>query len=82
LIKLREYATISDMKDMEGFTVKEIVEKLGITPDTAKKRLQKHGIKPIKYAGPTAMYEETAVAKIRVSAPVGRPPKAKPENQA
>ena len=71
------------MKDMEGFTVKEIAEKLGITPDAAKKRLQKHGIKPIKYAGPTAMYEETAVEKIKVSAPVGRPPKAKqPENKS
>ena len=63
------------MKSMEGFTVKEIAEQLGVTPDTAKKRLQKHGIKAREYAGPTAIYDPSALEAIRNVPGKGRPRK-------
>jgi uncharacterized protein YjcR len=62
---------------MEGFTIKEIAERLGITPDTAKKRLQTHGLKPIEYAGPTAIYATSVVEAIRNVPGKGRPKKSK-----
>ena len=71
-----KFAKFADMKDMEGLTVKEIAERLGITPDTAKKRLQKLGIKPSEYAGPTAIYNKSALEAIRNVPGKGRPRKA------
>ena len=70
------FVKIVDIETMDGLTVKEIAERLGITSDTAKKRLQKHKLTPKEYAGPTALYDPSVVDKIRKVAPVGRPKKA------
>jgi len=67
---------IADMKSMEGLTLREISEQLGIATKTAQKRIMRAGIKPKGYAGPTALYEKSVVEKIRDVAPVGRPRKA------
>jgi len=67
---------IADMKDMEGLTLREIAEQLGIATKTAQKRIMRKGIKPKEYAGPTAIYDSSVVEKIRDVAPVGRPKKA------
>jgi DNA-directed RNA polymerase specialized sigma24 family protein len=61
------------MKVMEGLTVEEIAEKLGISPNTAKIRLFRAGIKP-KYT--KALYDESALETIS-NIQMGRPKKAK-----
>ena len=58
---------------MNGLTIKEIAERLGISPDAAKKRLQKLGIKAKAYAGPTALYDNSALEAIRKVRGKGRP---------
>jgi len=60
---------------MEGFTVKEIAGKLGLPAQTVKMRLYRAGIKPIFYAGPTAIYPQEALEI--VSGPRHRGPKPK-----
>jgi hypothetical protein len=62
---------------MEGMTVREIGDLLGITPIAAKFRLRNRGIKPIGYAGPTAMYDSSCVERIKEPSKGGRPRKAK-----
>jgi predicted ArsR family transcriptional regulator len=64
---------------MQGLTVAEIAERLGIHPKAAKTRLRRAAIKPIEYAGPTALYAPDVVEKIREVPGRGRPKKAKPE---
>jgi uncharacterized protein YjcR len=61
------------MKIMEGYTIEEIAEKLGISPNTAKIRLFRAGVKP-KYT--KALYDES-VLKIISNVRMGRPPKVK-----
>jgi hypothetical protein len=65
------------MKTMNGYTIAEIAERLGIATDTAKRRLQRAGIKPASYAGPTGIYDKSALDAIRDSAGPGRPAKPK-----
>jgi hypothetical protein len=77
LIILKYPIMRSRMEIMNGFTIAEIAEKLGIATDTAKRRLQRAGIKPVSYAGPTGIYDKSAMDAIRDSAGPGRPPKAK-----
>jgi len=60
---------------MQGLTVKEIAERLGLPPKTVKMRLYRAGIKPVAYAGPTAFYDESALEI--ASAPRHRGPKPK-----
>ena len=67
------------MKTMDGLTVSEMVNILGRMPSTIKKQLKAAGIKPIEYAGPTAVYAKSALEAIRNVPSRGRPPKAKPE---
>jgi hypothetical protein len=63
-----------------GLDANEIGERIGIKNQrTVKKRLERAGIKPIGYSGPTAIYSEDVVEKIRTVPGRGRPPKAKPE---
>jgi hypothetical protein len=62
-----------------GLDAKEIGERIGIKQRAAKKRLERAGIKPIGYSGPTAIYSEDVVEQIRNVPGKGRPPKAKPE---
>jgi predicted ArsR family transcriptional regulator len=61
---------------MEGMTIDEIAKALDITPQTAHKRLERVGIKPVSYK---ALYDPSAVEVIKVVNKGGRPPKAKPE---
>ena len=61
---------------MNGMTVKEIGEALKIHPKAAKTRLRTKGIKPIGYAGPTALYDPSCVEAIREVSKGGRPRKA------
>ena len=60
---------------MQGLTVKEIAERLGLPPKTVKMRLYRAGIKPVTYAGPTAIYPQEALEI--VSGPRHRGPKPK-----
>jgi uncharacterized protein YjcR len=60
---------------MNELTIKDISEMLGIIPVTVKKRLQKHGIKPVRYVGSTAIYDPSVVDIIKISAPRGKPKK-------
>jgi hypothetical protein len=55
----------SDNNKMQGMTVKSIGAALGISQEAAKMRLRKHGIKPIEYAGPTAIYDPSCLDVIR-----------------
>jgi hypothetical protein len=60
---------------MEGMTIPEIAEKLGITYLAAKQRLLRAGIKPITKE---AIYVKDAWERIRDTPGPGRPPKEKP----
>ena len=60
---------------MQGLTVKEIAERLGLPPKTVKMRLYRAGIKPVTYAGPTAIYPQEALEI--ASGPRHRGPKPK-----
>jgi hypothetical protein len=61
---------------MEGLTIAEMAEMLGIPYETAKVRLFRAGIKPITK---DALYDKSALEAIRNVPGRGRPPKAKPE---
>jgi predicted ArsR family transcriptional regulator len=65
----------ADNDTMNGMTVNEIGEALGIHPKAAKTRLRRAGIEPIDYAGPTAIYPMEAVETIRSVPGRGRPKK-------
>jgi hypothetical protein len=62
---------------MNGMTVNEVGSALGITGKAAKMRLRTKKIKPIGYAGPTALYDPSCVEDIRVVSKGGRPRKDK-----
>jgi hypothetical protein len=64
------------MYNMEGLTIAEMAETLGIPYETAKVRLFRAGIKPITK---DALYDKSALETIRNVPGKGRPPKAKPE---
>jgi hypothetical protein len=61
---------------MNEMTVTEMAGKLKLPPATVKKRLLRAGCKPFSQE---ALYTEKDFEKIREVAPVGRPPKVKPE---
>ena len=66
-----------------GLTVAEMAKELKLQPDTVKRRLQTKGIKPTEYAGPTALYNPSALEAIRSVPGKGRPKKAdEPEKPA
>jgi len=65
------------MKVMEGLTIREMAEKLGLSQPATKMRLRIANIKPIEYAGPTAIYAKSALEEIRVVPGKGRPKKSK-----
>jgi hypothetical protein len=66
---------MSDMKYMEGLTIKEMAEKLKIDPNTVKQRLFQRGIKPFSR---DALYKPEALDQISDFGPKGFQPKAKP----
>jgi hypothetical protein len=63
------------MKSMNGLTVAEMVKILSRMPSTIKKQLKAAGIKPVEYAGPTAVYDKSALEAIRNVPGKGRPKK-------
>jgi DNA-binding transcriptional regulator LsrR (DeoR family) len=65
---------ITDMYSMEGLTMPEMAEILGIDENTVKQRLWKAKIKPLTTK---AVYPKEALETIREVPSVGRPPKPK-----
>ena len=63
------------MNKMNGITIDEIAEKLGIQCKTAHKRLERAGIKPLSYK---ALYDPSVVEAIRNVPGKGRPRKPLP----
>jgi hypothetical protein len=61
---------------MEGLTIKEMAEKLQISPNTVKQRLFQRGIKPFCK---DALYEPAALEQIKDFKPKGFQPKVEPE---
>jgi len=70
------YTFLYENIGMEGLTIKEMAEILGIPPDTVKNRLFVAKIKPLTKA---AVYDKSALEAIRNVPGKGRPPKAKPD---
>jgi hypothetical protein len=68
----------SDMKTMEGLTVEEMANELGLKPATIRQRLMTAGIKP-KTKSP--LYEVSALETIRNVPGKGRPKKDSAENK-
>jgi predicted ArsR family transcriptional regulator len=66
----------SDMINMEGLTVAEMAEELGIKETTVRQRLMIAGIKPITHS---PVYPTAALEAIRNVPGRGRPPRSKPE---
>jgi hypothetical protein len=73
---------MTDMTYMEGLTIKEMSEKLGISPNAVKQRLFQRGIRPFCKE---ALYEPSALDQISDFRPKGfqpktaQKPKEKPE---
>jgi predicted transcriptional regulator len=61
---------------MEGFTIREIAQILGISPDAVTMRLKKAGIDPKFIAGRTYLFDQSVVGRIREVSKGGRPRKA------
>ena len=68
---------MSDMKLMNGLTIREIAEMLGIEPKAVMARLLNAGIEPKQKAGRTNIYDPDAVEAIRNVPSRGRPKKPK-----
>jgi hypothetical protein len=64
--------------NMDGYTASEMADLLKVPLKTVKLRLFRKGIKPKTHE---SLYEKSALDEIR-EAPMGRPPKAKPETPA
>jgi hypothetical protein len=60
---------------VEEMTVKELAEKLGIPDRTVKSRIRLNKISPVRYVGPTAIYDPSVLDLIRGASPRGRPRK-------
>jgi len=70
-------AILSDMELMNGLTIREIAEMLGIEPKAVMARLLNAGIEPKQKAGRTNIYDPDVVEAIRNVPSRGRPPKPK-----
>jgi hypothetical protein len=68
---------LSDTPNMEGLTVSEIAKLLNIPVQTAARRIERAGIKPITRE---AVFPFDTPEKIRDANKRGRPAKAKPED--
>jgi predicted ArsR family transcriptional regulator len=65
----------SEILDMEGITVPELAEKLGISENTVRQRIHVAGIKPLIKV---TIYPPDTLDRIR-NVSMGRPPKTKPD---
>jgi predicted DNA binding protein len=63
---------------MEGLTISEMAEILGIAPNTVMQRLYVAKIKPISKE---AIYDKSALETIRNVPNRGRPPRVKPDKE-
>jgi hypothetical protein len=63
---------------MEGITVLDMAQTLGISSAAVKMRLSRKGIEPFKYIGSAGLYRESDFEAIRDAGTRGRP-KAAPE---
>jgi transposase len=61
---------------MTGLTIREIAEKLGISPKATMARLLTAGIQPKTHAGKTNIYDESVVEILQNTPSRGRPKKA------
>jgi predicted ArsR family transcriptional regulator len=73
MIKLLIFSSENDI--VEEMTVKELAEKLGIPDRTVKSRIRLNKIEPLRYVGPTAIYDPSILDLIREASPRGRPKK-------
>ena len=62
---------------VEGLTIPEIAEQLGITPSAAKFRIIRAGIQPKAQTGRMNFYDKSVVKKIKEVSKGGRPKKKK-----
>jgi predicted ArsR family transcriptional regulator len=58
---------------MEGITVVEIARRLEISSDAVRKRLNRLGVKPLRYIGSAAIYRENDIKVIQEHGTRGRP---------
>ena len=63
---------------MEGMTIQEVADALGLTYFAARQRIVRAGIKPISKE---ALYPLNTLELVKDSPGKGRPHKAKPESQ-
>jgi predicted ArsR family transcriptional regulator len=61
---------------MTGLTIREIAEKLGISPKATMARLLTAGIQPKARAGRTNLYDKSVVKALQNTPGRGRPKKA------
>jgi hypothetical protein len=71
------FVKICDIYGMEGLTIIEIAQILGIQPSAVMQRLIRAGIKPITKE---AIYDPSCIDQIREVSKGGRPRKEKPDN--
>jgi transposase len=64
---------------MENLTIREIADILNVSMPTAKQRIHRKGIVPVRYVGMIGLYDPTAVDAIRDVPGKGRPKKDNPE---
>jgi len=62
---------------MEGITVLEMAQALGVSSDAIKRRLQRKGIKPFRYIGSAGIYKADDLAAIKDGGKRGPPEKPK-----
>jgi hypothetical protein len=69
------------MEEEQGQPISEFAKRLNISALAAKSRLNRRGIKPFKYIGPTGLYKEADFDAIK-DAYLGKHPTKKEEPEA
>jgi len=68
------FGILSDMVNVEGYTIAEMAEIVGIPYGTAKSRLHRAGVKPFSKE---ALYDKAALKTLKTTPGKGRPKKKK-----
>jgi orotate phosphoribosyltransferase-like protein len=71
------FCIIVDIMIMNGLTITEIANSLGISREAAKTRIIRSGIQPKDHAGKTNIYDESIIEQIKNVPGKGRPKKDK-----